>query len=251
MTLSNPGNAALAISNIGVAGTNASSFGQTNNCGTSLAAGGTCTISVTFTPASAGSLSAAISVADNAAGSPHSAVVTGTGSTATYVVNASTPTASVPPGAMAQFNIMVAPLGGSYNNMVTLSATGLPAGAKYSFQPSAVMPGSAGAPSVLSIQTSSGLALLNSESRRQNSLPMLALLAGVPLLGLAGRLRRLSRPIGRCIFLGLAVLATLPIVAISGCGGGYFGPPPQTYTVTVTGTSGSLQETTTVTLTVQ
>jgi hypothetical protein len=251
MTLSNPGNAALAISNIGVAGTNATSFGQTNNCGTSLAAGGTCTISVTFTPASAGSLSAAISVADNAAGSPQSAVVTGTGSTATYVVNASTPTASVPPGAMAQFNIMVAPLGGSYNNMVTLSATGLPAGAKYSFQPSAVMPGSAGAPSVLSIQTSSGLALLNSESRRQNSLPMLALLAGVPLLGLAGRLRRLSRPIGRCIFLGLAVLAALPIVAISGCGGGYFGPPPQTYTVTVTGTSGSLQETTTVTLTVQ
>jgi hypothetical protein len=152
---------------------------------------------------------------------------------------------------VAQFNIMVAPLGGSYINMVTLSATGLPAGAKYSFQPAAVMPGSAGAPSVLSIQTSNGLARLDPESRRQNSLPLLALLSGVPLLGLAGSLRRFRRPMGRCLLMGLVALALLPILALGGCGGGYFGPSPQTYTVTVMGTSGSLQETTTVTLTVQ
>jgi hypothetical protein len=41
------------------------------------------------------------------------------------------------------------------------------------------------------------------------------------------------------------------MLALGGCGGGYFGPTPQTYTVTVTGTSGSLQESTTVSLTVQ
>jgi hypothetical protein len=53
------------------------------------------------------------------------------------------------------------------------------------------------------------------------------------------------------MLLGLAALAILPTLALSGCGGGYFGPVPQTYTVTVVGTSGSLQETTTVSLIVQ
>jgi hypothetical protein len=53
------------------------------------------------------------------------------------------------------------------------------------------------------------------------------------------------------MLLVLAVLAMLPMLALSGCGGGYFGPAPQTYTVTVTGTSGSLQESTTISLTVQ
>jgi len=252
MTLSNPGNAALAITGISVTGANASSFGETNNCPASLAAGASCTITVSFTPASAASLTAAITVADNAAGSPQSAVITGTGSAGTYVVNASTPTQSVQPGAVAQFNLVVAPLGGSFNNLVTLSATGLPAGAQYSFLPPAVTPGSAGAPSVLSIQTSTGLARLATPySQRRASLPLLALLAGLPLLGFAGSLRRLRKARGRWMLLVLAVLAMLPMLALSGCGGGYFGPAPQTYTVTVTGTSGSLQESTTISLTVQ
>src|ERR1019366_5737904 len=60
MTLSNPGTAALTITGISVTGTNASSFGQSNNCGASLAAGAVCTITVTFSPASAGSLGASI-----------------------------------------------------------------------------------------------------------------------------------------------------------------------------------------------
>ena len=252
MTLSNPGTAALAITGISVTGTNASSFGETNNCGATLAAGATCTITVSFTPASAAGFSAAISVADNAAGSPQSAVVTGTGSAGTYVVNSSTPSASVQPGSVAQFNIVVAPLGGSFNNLVTLSATGLPAGAQYSFLPPAVTPGSAGAPSVLSIQTSAGLArLATPQPQRRTSVPLLAMFAGLPLLGLAGCLRQLRKGCGRWMLLGLAALAILPMLALSGCGGGYFGPAPQNYTVTVTGTSGALQESTTITLTVQ
>src|ERR1019366_4004416 len=115
------------------------------------------------------------------------------------------------------------------------------------FAPPAVTPGSAGAPSVMSIQTSTGLA----ESRPHNPVPLLALLAGLPLLGLAAGRRRLRRSSQRWILLGLAVLAVLPALAISGCGGGYFGPAPQTYTITVTGTSGSLAESTAIRLTVQ
>jgi hypothetical protein len=104
----------------------------------------------------------------------------------------------------------------------------------------------------MSIQTSTGLARLGfPESHRQNPVPLLALLVGVPLLGLAAGRRRLRRSSQRWILLGLAALAILPMLALGGCGGGYFGPTPQTYTVTVTGTSGSLQESTTVSLTVQ
>src|ERR1019366_237993 len=50
VTLTNSGNAVLNVSRIAVSGTNASDFAQTNNCGTSVAAGANCTISVTFKP---------------------------------------------------------------------------------------------------------------------------------------------------------------------------------------------------------
>ena len=194
---------------------------------------------------------AAISVTDNAAASPQSAVVTGTGSAATYVVSFSAPTQSIQPGTLAQFNLVVNPLGGSFNNPVTLSATGLPPGATVSFLPPAVTPGSAGASSVMSIQTTTGLARLTLPgSRRQNSVPLLAF-AGLPLLGLIGNFRRLRRSSRRWILLGLAVLALLPTLALSGCGGGYFGPTPKTYSITVTGTSGALSASTTISLTVQ
>lgn len=252
ITLSNPGNTPLIITSISVTGANASSFGQTNNCPVSLAAGATCTITVTFTPASAATINATISVVDNAAGSPQSVAISGIGSAGTYVVNSATPSANIQPGAMAQFNLTIAPLGGSFNNLVTLSATGLPAGSTVSFLPPAVTPGSVGAPSVMSIQTSTGLARLALPGPyRQNPVPLLALLAGAPLLGLAAGCRRLRRSSQRWLLLGMAALAILPMLALGGCGGGYFGPPPQAYTVTVTGTSGSLQESTTVTLTVQ
>ena len=46
LTLTNTGTAALQIANISAAG----DYAQTNNCGTSVAAGASCTINVTFTP---------------------------------------------------------------------------------------------------------------------------------------------------------------------------------------------------------
>jgi len=79
VTLTNTGSASLTISSITVAGANSGDFSQTNTCGTSVATGANCTISVTFTPQATGSRSASVSVADNAAGSPQSVSLTGTG----------------------------------------------------------------------------------------------------------------------------------------------------------------------------
>jgi hypothetical protein len=79
VTLTNTGNIALAITSINVTGANLNDFPQINNCGTSLSAGSSCTISVTFKPTAPGARSAAISVSDNAPNSPQSVSLAGTG----------------------------------------------------------------------------------------------------------------------------------------------------------------------------
>jgi hypothetical protein len=79
ITLQNTGSASLAISTVSFVGTNPASFLQTNNCGTALAAGAQCTISVSFKPVSKGPRTASLTLTDNAAGSPQKAPVNGTG----------------------------------------------------------------------------------------------------------------------------------------------------------------------------
>jgi hypothetical protein len=79
ITLTNPGSGTLTISSIQSAGANAAEFTQTNTCGATVAAGGSCTISVKFAPVTAGAKAASITVTDNSSGSPHSVALTGTG----------------------------------------------------------------------------------------------------------------------------------------------------------------------------
>ena len=78
-TLTNIGNATLTITSIGVTGANSGDFAETDNCGTSIPVGGSCTISVTFTPAAAGTRNAAVSIADSLSDSPQSLPLTGVG----------------------------------------------------------------------------------------------------------------------------------------------------------------------------
>ena len=79
ITLSNKGSVTVSISSISVTGANAGDFAQTNTCGTSVAAGASCSIRVTFTPSAKGKRTASISVSDNGGGSPQTASVSGTG----------------------------------------------------------------------------------------------------------------------------------------------------------------------------
>ncbi len=62
VTITNPGPAPFAITRIAIGGANPTSFGQTNDCGSSLAAGATCTINVTFNPMALGPRSATLFV---------------------------------------------------------------------------------------------------------------------------------------------------------------------------------------------
>jgi hypothetical protein len=81
VTLSNTGTGALTVSSISIGGTNPADFGQTNNCGSSVAAGGSCTINVTFSPTAAGSRAGTLIVSDNSNNTASSQTVglTGTG----------------------------------------------------------------------------------------------------------------------------------------------------------------------------
>jgi hypothetical protein len=80
-TLTNVGSTSLQITSIAIAGSDAGDFSQTNTCGAVVAAGKSCTISVTFTPTTTGSRSADVSVSDNASGSPQTVPLSGTGGT--------------------------------------------------------------------------------------------------------------------------------------------------------------------------
>ena len=86
ITLTNNGTASLAISAIAAS----AGFSQTNNCGSNLAAGGSCTVNVSFTPTEAGGATGTVSVTDDATGSPQTASLTGTGTTQTSQINVTT-----------------------------------------------------------------------------------------------------------------------------------------------------------------
>ncbi len=75
VTLTNTGTVSLSITSITTSG----DFAQTNNCGSSLTGGAKCTINVTFTPTVIGSRTGALSINDNASGSPQTVSLSGSG----------------------------------------------------------------------------------------------------------------------------------------------------------------------------
>jgi phospholipase C len=79
VTLTNSGSGTLNITSVSITGANTGDFTQTNTCGTSLAAGKNCSISVTFKPNAKNGRTASVSISDNATGSPQTVALSGTG----------------------------------------------------------------------------------------------------------------------------------------------------------------------------
>ena len=75
VTVSNSSSVALSVGSITITG----DFVQTNTCGSSVAARGSCTISTTFTPTAAGSRTGTVTITDNANNSPQKISLSGTG----------------------------------------------------------------------------------------------------------------------------------------------------------------------------
>jgi hypothetical protein len=77
LTLTNNGTASLTITSVTINGS--ATFNQTNNCGSNLAAGASCTISVTFAPNGTRTSTATLKVSDNASPPTQQASLSGTG----------------------------------------------------------------------------------------------------------------------------------------------------------------------------
>src|SRR5262249_52576532 len=69
-----------------------------------------------------------------------------------YTVTAPQTPFPVAEGGMVQVTVTVPPLGGAFNNPVTLSASGLPPRATATFNPPAVTPGDSGQQTMMTIQ---------------------------------------------------------------------------------------------------
>jgi hypothetical protein len=266
VTLHNTGNAALAIASIAVSG----DFAQTNTCASSVAAGGSCAISVTFTPTAGGSRSGTLTITDNAADSPQAVSLTGTGQDfSVATASGSSSTATVTAGQTATYSLGLSGLGG-LNQAINFTCAGAPSRATCTVNPPSVTPSGSGTTSItVTVTTTASSLAAPAERRSPPLLPdpagrglmlvLLGLLASVSLaLSQAGR-----KPWRNGIRLGLwgAMLLSLAL-AVTACGGGggfgrvppSTGTPPGTYHLTVTGTlsgSASLQHSVTLTLNVE
>jgi len=251
VTLSNSGGASLSISGIQVTG----DYAQTNNCPATLSVGSSCAVNVTFKPTVSGNRSGTLSITDNAQSSPQAVSLNGTGSD--FSLASPAPSASVKAGVTATYNLTVSALGGTFANAVTLSCSGAPLTSTCSVSPGSVTPGSNSAGAVLTINTTASSADLLPFSPARNR-PVFAVwmqLQGLGIAGivLAGSKRRTRK---RLVLVVLAMLVGA-MLFMSACAGGTGishqggGTQPGTYKITVSGTSGTLQHSVPVTLTVQ
>jgi hypothetical protein len=156
-------------------------------------------------------------------------------------------------GGTATYPLVVTPMGGAtLPSAVTLNVSGLPTGATATFTPQVVPAGSSTSNVVLTIQLPSVAAKLDRKTPLNGKAP--PLLWGILLLPLAGSMQRVRKRLGRKLsVLLLIVVGVAAMAGLSGCSStsGFFDQLTNSYTIAVTGTSGTLSHSTSVTLTVQ
>ncbi|HXW15111.1 MAG TPA: choice-of-anchor D domain-containing protein [Terriglobia bacterium] len=255
VTLANPGQASLTISSIAVSG----DFSETNNCGGALTAGANCTIAVSFKPTAGGNRTGSVSVTDSASGSPQTVGLSGSGEDFTLgVASGGSGSASVAPGQTAEYSLSMMALGG-FNQSVSFTCTGAPAGASCSISPASATPG-AGSATALTVSVSttapSQIEKWRGLGSKDHSPPGgLGLAVFILLSFLTFAVRRCRwrtrLAVGACV---------LVVIGWAGCGGGgagstgqtaNSGPPSGTYTLTVTGSAGASSATLSHSVTLQ
>lgn len=151
--LTNTGSASL-INTISVTGTNSADFSQTNNCPGTLAAASQCTVNVTFTPSVVGAETASLQFTDNAANSPETVALSGTGVNApppaSYSIAANPTSLTIAAGQSGSTTLTITPVGGMTGTL-TFNCTGLPANANCVFAPTTVAMSGNDAPATVTL----------------------------------------------------------------------------------------------------
>jgi Bacterial Ig-like domain (group 3) len=211
---------------------------------TSTPLAGVTVVTLTVTPTTPGThtITAAYSGDANFPPSTSAPLAITVAAGADFSMTSSTGSQLIPPGASATYTITVSSVNSAFTNPITMSASNLPPGASYTFNPTVVTPGAAGANTTLTVSVPQQSAALHTGRLMPAALALL-------LLPFAWLRRSRGSPYRLLLWM---LLALGSLGAVSGCGtGGYFSQPQQTYTITVTGTSGTLVHSTTVTLTVE
>jgi hypothetical protein len=250
--ISNGGNASLTISGITASG----DFSQTNNCST-LNPGASCTVNVVFTPTATGTRSGSVSITDSAPGSPHSVSLTGTGTTSPtpdFGVSFSPSSATITAGQPATFTLTATAAGG-FNQAITLSCSGAPAGAACNISPTSINPNGTTATAQVTVTTTARSGLMPASWPRLWWPLALVLLAALALLTFYW-IPRQSRPRVR---LAVALPAFGLLLCSIGCGStgqntvttGQGGTPAGSYTLTISSSGGGQNHTSTITVVVK
>ena len=250
VTLTNSGTSALTVNSISTTGTNAADFGQTNTCGASVAAGGNCTINVTFTPSTQAAETASLSISDSDPTSPQSVPLTGTGTApvTSFAVTLSPPSATITAG---QSTVVTATVTSenAFNSPVTLSFSGCPGDSSCTASPNPVTPPANGTvTSTITIQTNLAArgypGTLHFPTGSQHPIWVWTLLILALMLSGIWAIRRRGAKSFACAF------AMLMLIGLASCTGTP-STPKGTFQVQVKGTSGSQSFPVTFTLTVQ
>jgi VCBS repeat-containing protein len=252
ITLTNAGNGTLTTLKFARTG----DFAQTNTCGDSVAAGSSCTISVTFSPIDAGTRNGTLTLTDNASTSPQTVELSGAGTD--FAMSSTTTSQTVTAGQTANYSFTVGSEDG-FSQAVNLVCTGAPSESTCTLTPNTVTPNgtvlasvavavSTTAPSTARLAPPAGRLLPPGFTGLGRVFWLYGLLglASVAVLATA-RKRRAACLLAACLLLAMLW---------SACGGGSSTPPPKTvpgtpagtYTVAVTGTAAS---TSTLTHTIQ
>lgn len=253
ITATNTGTVPIAFSGIVASG----DFAETDDCTKApLQPTTNCIINVTFTPSTAGSSVGALTLTDDAAGSPQVVLLTGTGfgAQSDFQMSIQPPSATVSAGKSAQFDLTMTSVGG-FSQPVTLTCGNLPKAVTCQGSANPVTPTSNGTP--VTIQINTGLRTMVPGSKPVRFEPpagmrLTNLIVALLLMAFAATafaLRRKPRLAARTVL----VLAMTGALLSMACAGGdppgqVPGTPAGTYQVAITGTAGSVQHTAIVTL---
>jgi hypothetical protein len=257
ITLTNSGNGELEITRFEFTG-DSSDFAETNTCGSSVNAGASCTISVTFSPTTTGSRTATLNIFDNAAGSPQTVAVSGTGTNTGISAPVFSPTSlTLTAGQSGSFTATVTPATGV--GAVTFTCTGAPTAAACTPGTPVVNANGTVTSTITVTTTARSMVPSGPAVPPSGSAPLLMLFCGFACgLGaflLSARLRPSWKVSQRaaCATIVLLVMSFGMLAACGGGGsggGGQTGTPAGTYMLNITASASGQMASSTFTLTV-